>query len=42
MNLLPLGIFSVMLLVVRFAFYVAAVVAGMYVWERLVKPRVVG
>ncbi len=35
-----LGIFGV--LVVRFAFYVAAVVVGLYVWEGWVKPRVIG
>jgi hypothetical protein len=42
MNLLPLGIFGVMMFVVKFAFYVAAVVVGMYAWERWVKPHVIG
>jgi|WetSurMetagenome_2_1015567.scaffolds.fasta_scaffold310617_1 hypothetical protein len=42
MNLLPLGVFSALMFVVTFAFYVAAVVVGMYVWERWVKPRVIG
>jgi hypothetical protein len=42
MNLLPLGIVSALIIVVRFAFYVAAVVVGLYVWERWVKPRVLG
>jgi len=39
MDLLPLGIVSVVMLG-RFCLYVAAVVVGMYVWERWVKPRV--
>ena len=41
MNLSP-GILIVLMFVVRFGFYVATVVAGLYVWERWVKPRVLG